>query len=56
VDGFEAFTMTPGQFLEQVVRPNMADFQNDDADMRHAYNAAAAASILRACSIAPSFL
>src|ERR1700690_3504270 len=34
--------MTPRQCLEQVVRPNVADFHADDADMRHAYNAVAA--------------
>jgi hypothetical protein len=40
--------MTPSQFLEQVVRPNVEDFYVDDADMRYAYNAVAAVDALAA--------
>ena len=40
--------MTPRQFVEQVVRPNVADFRVNDADIRHAYNAAAAVDSLAA--------
>jgi len=34
--------MTPIQFLEQVVRPNLAEFHANDADIRYAYNSVAA--------------
>jgi hypothetical protein len=45
---FEIVTMTPRQFFEQIVRPNLAEFHADDSDMRHAYNAAAAVDALAA--------
>jgi hypothetical protein len=34
--------MTPVEFLEEIVRPNVAEFRTDQSDMRHAYNAVAA--------------
>jgi hypothetical protein len=34
--------MTPVEFLEEIVRPNVAEFRSDQSDMRHAYNAVAA--------------
>jgi hypothetical protein len=34
--------VTPRQFLEQIVRPNVAEFRADCANMRYAYNAVAA--------------
>jgi hypothetical protein len=40
--------MTPRQFFDQVVRPNVAEFHADDDDMRHAYNAVAAVDALAA--------
>jgi hypothetical protein len=40
--------MTPCQFLEQIVRPNVAEFHANDANMRHAYNAVAAVDALAA--------
>ena len=40
--------MTPREFLEQVVRPNINDFSTNYASVRHAYNAVAAVDALAA--------
>jgi hypothetical protein len=40
--------VTPPEFLEQIVRPNVADFYANDADIRHAYNVVAAVDSLAA--------
>ena len=40
--------MTPRQFLEEIVQPNVEEFHADDANMRHAYNAVAAVDALSA--------
>ena len=40
--------MTPCQFLEQIVRPNVVQYHADDANMRHAFNAVAAVDALAA--------
>lgn len=40
--------MTPREFLDAVVRPNVAAFRVDFADLRHAYNAVAAVDALAA--------
>jgi hypothetical protein len=44
----ELAASTPRQFLDQIVRPNVADFCADDADVRRAYNAVAAVDALAA--------
>ena len=45
--------MTPRQFLEQIVRPNVVEFHANCANMRHAYNAVAAVDALAAHLRAP---
>lgn len=40
--------MTPKEFLEQIARPNVDDFQSDFDDMRRAFNAIAAVDALAA--------
>jgi hypothetical protein len=40
--------MTPREFLDQIVRLNVAEFHANYADMRHAYNAIAAVDSLAA--------
>ena len=40
--------MTPCQFLEQIVRPNVVQYHADDANMRHAFNAVAAVDAIAA--------
>ena len=40
--------MTPREFLEQVVRPNVADFHANYGSLRHSYNAVAAVDALAA--------
>lgn len=40
--------MTPKEFLDQVVTPNVSDFQNDFGNVRLAFNAVAAIDALAA--------
>lgn len=40
--------MTPCRFIEQIVRPNVAEFHADAANMRRAYNAVTAVDALAA--------
>ena len=40
--------MTPREFLEAVVRPNVTDFHSHFADLRHAHNAISAVDALAA--------
>jgi hypothetical protein len=40
--------MTPRQFIEQVVQPNVAEFHPADDNLRYAYNAVAAVDALAA--------
>ena len=40
--------MTPREFLDQVVRPNISDFHNGYNDFRYAYNAVASVDALAA--------
>jgi hypothetical protein len=40
--------MTPREFLDQIVRPNLADFAQNYGDIRHAFNAIAAVDALTA--------
>lgn len=40
--------MTPREYIEAVVRPNLADLERDEGDMRHALNAVHAIDALAA--------
>ena len=40
--------MTPREFLEEIVRPNVADFRTNFGDLRHAHNAVSAVDALAA--------